>query len=371
MDLSHLQRPVFIIDRRKAMHNIEVMAKKAKLCGVRLRPHVKTHQSAAVASWLRDFGVKSLTVSSFDMADYFVRAGWEDVMMAVPVNINQIPAADALASRCSLHIIVDSVFAAEKLADGIGHSLHVWIETDTGYHRTGVPVENTTLMVEIACVVRQSRFLKLEGILVHDGHTYSATGPEEVRKIFGKSYALLRGALEALKAHGFPGLELSIGDTPTCSVLDVFPAPINEIRPGTFFFYDLTQAATGACQINDIAAAVACPVISKHPERGEVILYGGSVHISKEPIKDRDGSSIYGRISRLNDSQTVWNDKLEDASVISLSQEHGILRGSLEFVDSVNIGETLVILPVHVCTTANLHREFYVLGEGAISKFLL
>lgn len=371
MDLCHLERPVFVIDRRKVRRNLENMTKKAIMSGVRLRPHVKTHQSAAVASWLKDFGVKSLTVSSVDMASYFVRAGWEDIMIAVPVNINQIPAVDALASVCSLHVIVDSMVASEKLVDGIRHPLHVWVEMDTGHHRTGVPVENTTLMVEIANSISRSPFLKLQGILVHDGHTYSAAGSEEVRKIFTKSYNLLTGALEVLKTRGFPDIELSIGDTPTCSVLDNFPAPISEIRPGTFIFYDLTQAAVGVCQTHDIAAAVACPVISRHPERGEVILYGGAVHISKESLRSKDGSSTYGRVSRLNEQQTGWMDPVADASLISLSQEHGILRGSPHFVESVNVGDTLIILPVHVCLTANLHREFYVLGEGTIPKFQL
>lgn len=371
MDLYHLERPIFIVDRRKVWRNLEYMTKKAVVSGVRLRPHVKTHQSAAVASWLKDFGIQSLTVSSVDMASYFVKAGWEDIMIAVPVNIHQIPSIDALANACSLHVILDSKIASEKLLDGITHPLYVWIEMDTGYHRTGVPVENTTLMVEIANSIRQSPFLKLQGILVHDGHTYTVDGPEEVRRIFTKSFRSLTGALEALKTTGFPNLELSIGDTPTCSVLDTFPAPITEIRPGTFIFYDLTQAGVGVCQNHDIAAAVACPVISRHPERGEVILYGGSVHISKEFLRNKDGSANYGRVSRLNEQQTGWTDPIPEVSLISLSQEHGIIRGPAHFIESINIGDPLVILPVHVCLTANLHREFYVLGEGIIPKFQL
>ncbi len=371
MDLCHLEKPAFIIDRRKVLRNLEYMTQKAALSGVRLRPHVKTHQSAAIASWLRDFGVRSLTVSSVAMASYFASAGWKDIMIAVPVNIHQIPAIDALASTCSLHVIVDSEVASEKLVDGITYPLHVWIEVDTGYHRTGVPVENTGCLVDIASVVRQSPFLNLKGILVHDGHTYSAAGPKEVRAIFETSFRSLSGALEVLKARGFPGLELSIGDTPTCSVLESFPAPISEIRPGTFIFYDLTQAAVGVCRIDDIAAAVACPVISKHPERGEIILYGGGVHISKEFLRNKDGSTYYGRISRLNEHQTGWMNPLPEVSLISLSQEQGIIRGSSLFIESVELGDTLIVLPIHACLTANLYEDFQVLGEGTISKFKL
>ena len=40
MDLCHLQKPVFITDRYKALQNLERMDKKAKASGVNLRPHV-------------------------------------------------------------------------------------------------------------------------------------------------------------------------------------------------------------------------------------------------------------------------------------------------------------------------------------------
>ena len=369
MDLCHLQKPVFIIDRYKALQNLERMAQKAKASGVNLRPHVKTHQSAAIAGWLRDFGIRSLTASSVDMASYFVCAGWKDITVAIPVNVHQIPTINALAESNSIHVIVDSEFASEKLVAGIKHPLHVWIETDTGDHRTGVPIEDTTSIIRIANILRQSPCLHLMGFLAHDGHTYSAIGHEGVRAIFNNSFRSLTASLKTLESQGFSGLQLSIGDTPTCSIVDSFPTPINEIRPGNFIFYDLTQAAVGACRYDQIAAAVACPVISSHPERGEIVIYGGGVHISKELIRNEDGSACYGRICRLNEDKMGWTEPLTEVSLVSLSQEQGIIRGPKHFIQSVDIGDTVVVLPVHVCLTANLHNELYVLGGDKVPKF--
>ncbi len=371
MDLQRLEKPVLIVDPRKARRNIEIMAAKAAASAVAFRPHAKTHQSAAIAEWYRPFGVKRIAVSSLDMARYFQAAGWMDILVAVPVNVHQIPAVDALAGLCALHVLVESETAAAKLSEDISRPLGVWIEVDTGYHRTGLSIEQPDPIAAVARVLGRNPLLKLNGLLVHDGHTYRAAGRDEVRSIFERSLGALRRALDYLAEQGFTGLRLSIGDTPTCSLMDVFPTPINEIRPGNFVFYDLTQAGIGACRTEDIAAAVGCPVIALHPERNEIVLYGGGVHISKESVRAEDGTVCFGRVARLRADQIGWSDALPGVSVVSLSQEQGIVRGPKEFIDAVGIGDTLVVLPVHACLTANLHGSLFVLGQGPVSKFRL
>jgi D-serine deaminase-like pyridoxal phosphate-dependent protein len=371
MDLLRVERPVCIVDPVKARRNIERMAGKAAASGVDFRPHFKTHQSAAIGGWFRECGVGKIAVSSVDMAGYFAEAGWEEILIAVPANPHQAREIDALAGEIALHVILDSTETAEALAGSIRNRLSVWIETDTGYHRTGVPIEDIERLAAIAGRIRRAPHLSLEGLLVHDGHTYGATGPDGVRAVFETSRVLLAEALAGLDARGFRWLKLSIGDTPTCSLADAFPPPITEIRPGNFVFFDLTQAGLGSCTPADIAAAVACPVISRHPERGEVVLYGGGVHISKESLRLPDGSACFGRICGMNEGGLSWGEPMADASLVSLSQEQGIVRGPAAFIESVAIGDTLVVLPVHSCLTANLHGELMVLGQGPVSKFRL
>jgi D-serine deaminase-like pyridoxal phosphate-dependent protein len=369
MNLQRLERPVLLVDPDKARRNIERMAAKAAASGVAFRPHAKTHQSAAVAEWYRPFGIGRIDVSSLDMAGYFQTAGWTDILVGVPLNIHQIPAIDTLAASCDLQVLVESEAAASALAEKMKSPLGVWIEIDTGYHRTGIPVDRPDHMAAVARILARNPRLKLYGLLAHDGHTYGAVGREAVGAVFERSLDGLKKALSHLADRGFPGLALSIGDTPSCSLMESFPAPITEIRPGNFIFYDLTQAAVGACRTADIAAVVACPVISLHPERGEAIVYGGGVHISKESVRGRDGGLCFGRIARLNAGQTGWMDALPDVSLVSLSQEQGIVRGSADFLASLALGDTLVILPVHACLTANLHPTLFVVGQGPISKF--
>jgi len=109
MNIRKRKKPAFIIDRQKALLNLERMVKKAATSGVGLRPHVKTHYSPEIASWMKQFEVRNITVSSLDIAKHFAASGWEDILIAAPVNIHQVPTAclvDAVYNGARLTIII-------------------------------------------------------------------------------------------------------------------------------------------------------------------------------------------------------------------------------------------------------------------------
>ena len=68
VDRLRIEKPTLVLDKQITFRNIEKMATKARNSGVRLRPHFKTHRSAAIGEWFRGFGVEAITVSSVDMA---------------------------------------------------------------------------------------------------------------------------------------------------------------------------------------------------------------------------------------------------------------------------------------------------------------
>ena len=59
-----IQKPTLVLNEERARANITRMAEKARANGVRLRPHFKTHQSAAIGDWFEAAGVRCITVSS-------------------------------------------------------------------------------------------------------------------------------------------------------------------------------------------------------------------------------------------------------------------------------------------------------------------
>ncbi|MCJ8163472.1 alanine racemase [Pontibacter sp. E15-1] len=352
--------PTLLLDKRKALNNIGRMVQKAKENGVRLRPHFKTHQSAQVGAWFQEFGIDAITVSSVRMARYFANHGWKDIMIAFPANVLEMDDMNELATRVNLHLLAVNVETVEALSIGLKHPVQLWVKIDTGYRRTGVLANNHKELDRLLGQVKESGNLHFAGFVAHDGHTYKQTDIYAIQTIHNTSVYLLQLLRKRYKGQ-FPNLQLSIGDTPSCSILSDLSG-VDEIRPGNFVFYDLTQQRIGSCGFDDIAVCMACPVVAKHPKRGEIIIYGGSVHFSKDALAQEDSSVLYGRVVELTNDG--WTTPVNGIDLVSLSQEHGVVKASSRHFEKYHVGDIIGILPVHSCLTADLMRG-YMSTEGA------
>lgn len=364
-----VQTPTLLLDETQAQANIARMAAKARQSGVSFRPHFKTHQSATIGSLFRTHTVSALTVSSVQMGHYFADHGWDDITIAFPFNPLEHEAVEALARRVKLGVLVDSVAAAIFLRDHLGVSVRVWLEVDTGYHRTGLDWQDASTARDMAEICASAEHLTLVGLLTHAGHSYAARGADAIRTIWDETVTRLRALRNSLAAAGHEGLLLSPGDTPCCSVVDDFSA-VDEIRPGNFVFYDVMQAEIGACTLDEIAVAVACPVVSVQPHLGQVAVYGGAVHLSKDSLTEADGRQQYGRVA-LWSGEGRWGPILPEARVTRLSQEHGLISVSPQEIEQISVGDVLAILPVHSCLTANLLKGYVTLDGQVIEMAAL
>ena len=64
-----------------------------------------------------------------------------------------------------------------------------------------------------------------------------------------------------------------------------------------------------------------------------------------------------------------WDKPLSDTYISSLSQEHGIIQTTDENFEHFNIGETIGVIPVHSCLTANLMNHYTTLDNVKITTF--
>ncbi len=361
-----LRSPTLLLDKQQCLRNLQTMANRASGRHLTFRPHFKTHQSATIGEWFRAENVAAITVSSVAMAEYFADHGWRDVTIAFPVNVLELERIGALAEHISLNCLVDSIEAVRALRRAPCQSLGVFIEIDTGDHRTGVlPQQTERLDRLVEALDDGGHQLQLKGFLTHAGHTYRADGVDGIRRVQQESINQM-AQLRQRYGERLGRPVLSIGDTPGCSVGDDFSL-IDEIRPGNFVFFDLMQAALGACAPTDIAVALACPVVAVQPHRREVVVHGGAVHLSKERLERGDRGSLYGLAVEL--TAQGWNIDRVIGDVIALSQEHGIIRLLDESSTPVNIGDRVAILPVHACLTANLAREYRTFDGDRIEKW--
>ena len=357
MLLPDIRTPTLLLDENIARRNIARMRAVAEAHGLRFRPHFKTHQSRRVGRWFRDEGVRAITVSSVRMARYFADDGWDDITIAFPVNLREAEEIRALAARVSLGLLVESALAAHRLDALLDSDVRAWIKVDTGYGRTGIPAGDTDALRALAGSIRQSRRLRLRGILTHGGDTYQSPDAADARRRFEESRRRMLAAAEALRdADG--ELEVSVGDTPGCNTAERFDG-IDEIRPGNFVFFDVMQMQRGICRAEDIAVALACPVVAVHEQREEIVLYGGAVQLSREALADGRGTRFFGLVAPLFDSG--WGAPVPGASVVRLSQEHGIVRLPGPQLALLEEGDLLAVLPVHSCLTAECMRGYRLL----------
>jgi D-serine deaminase-like pyridoxal phosphate-dependent protein len=363
-NLQLIEKPTLLLDKARAIGNIEKMITKAEQSDVRFRPHFKTHQSAAVGEWFRERGVEAITVSSVDMARYFADHGWQDITIAFPANLRQMGEINRLAAEIRLNLLVESVESVEYLGRHLHHPARAWLKIDVGVGRTGIRWDDSERALAVAQAVRRTSNLSLAGLLTHASQTYRANNKAEATAVYEEVNPRLQRVQRLLREQGVETL-ISIGDTPGCSLVDAFPG-VDEIRPGNFVFYDLMQWEIGACREDDIAVAVACPVVAKHADRQQLILYGGAVHFSAQFLYDENKRPLFGRLAQL--TEDGWGSVVPGANLVAVSQEHGIAQVERPFFDSVQVGDLVAVLPVHSCLTVDLLPYYLTLDGERLEK---
>lgn len=351
--MNTIKRPTLFVNEKVCKDNIARMARKAKSQDLELRPHFKTHQSHAIGQWFREEGVTGITVSSLGMANYFAHAGWTDITVAFPCNINEIDLINELSSSIQLRILVDNEEIVEMLSNQLINEVKVYIEVDSGGNRTGVSVQDSKRILALADLVTSKSNLSFLGIYSHAGHTYGANGQEDIMQIANSSLKKLN-LLKNILLEKHPTTQLCFGDTPSCSVLESLDG-VDAISAGNFVFYDLMQTEIGACTTENIGVALACPIVSINREKEQVSIYGGGVHFSK----DRTDLNYFGRVASYNNSHF---EIIEDGYLSKISQEHGIVKMRLQDLNKLSVGDSLLILPIHSCMTADCMGEYELLN---------
>lgn len=351
-----LETPAVLVDLDVLERNIARMAERARACGVRLRPHAKTHKVVEIGRRQIAAGAVGLSVAKTSEAEVFADAGFEDLFVAYPVvGADKGRRLLALAGRLRrLAVGVDSVEGASTLAGvfrAAGRTLEAMLKVDVGFHRVGVVPERAP---EVARRLADLPGLRLRGIFTHAGQGYHAEMPEGVREIARHEGRTMAMVADDLRRAGLALEEVSVGSTPTAREA-MAQAGVTECRPGNYVYHDGTQVALGTCPPSDCALTVLATVVSVSGTERAVV-DAGSKTLSSDPLRPRAGGygQIAGRRSRLQ----------------RLSEEHGVVV--VEGGEPFHVGERVRILPNHACVVSNLHDRVYgVRGEQVETEMIV
>jgi len=336
--LRDLPTPIPIVDLDRMEANITRVADYARVHGLALRPHVKTHKSPRVAHAQLAQGATGLTCATLREAEV-MRAVTDDLLIAYPpIGTARLSKLVALAQMSRLRVMLDSMEAVDALAAALppgGPRVGVLVELDLGMRRVGValPADAVALARRIASLP----VLEWLGVGFYPGHI---RGPAETQSVAIDALNWqLCDALDALATAGLPVRVVSGGSTPALWQSHRV-AGITEIRPGTSVYNDRTTAEIGACAFADCALTVLATVVSTAVP-GQVVVDAGTKALGREPIRGADAPG-YG----------VLLDR-PDVVVSAMSEEHGTL--DLSHTDwRPSIGEQVRIIPNHVCIVTHL-----------------
>lgn len=350
--VNELPTPAVIIEKEVLERNIRRMADLCRKHGVRLRPHIKTHNVPEIARLQLGAGATGATVATLSEARAMARHGITDIFIAREITdgVDMEELAE-LSRQVNLTQAVDSQAGVCRLTRAManrGGKLRVRIEIDVGGQRCGMstPDDVTNLAMEI----RDNATLEFGGIFTHEGHVYAAADRAALSGVADQAIARIRQFADALAARNLPPAVVSVGSSPAAKKATAF-AGITEIRPGNYVFNDAMQVANGSAVIDDCALKVMATVISK-PTADRFILNVGTKLLGSDRGRNVSDTGGYG-----------WVISPERYVISRIYEEHAV-------VDSPGtpaVGQRVILLPSHACMAANLARTvFLVDAQGGI-----
>ena len=376
MRIPDLPTPALLIDAARAQRNCDAMRAKARASKVTLRPHVKTHKTIEGARMQLGARTGPITVSTLREAEFFASEGFEDITLAVPLPSTKIERAVMLSRRVRrFGVLLDDpgMLAALEEASAVhGVRFPVWVEIDSGAHRTGLRPDAPETLLLIRSVA-DSRRVRFEGLLTHAGHSYTALTASERSYVAREEIEALVRLRRRLTDFGVETPALSVGATPTASSATAFDGA-DEVRPGNYIFYDAWQVALGSCTVDDCAASVLTTVIGVYPAEARVVIDAGSLALTHEPpLHPEDG---WGIVCNVEGHPLPFN-------VQRLSQEHGELLyqplapprkaagegyDEARAIGDLRVGSRLRIIPNHACITAAMFGEYHVVDRDEVKE---
>lgn len=382
MEIDDLISPAVLVEEKRLSANIRRMQNKADAQGVRLRPHVKTHKSAALARRQREAGAVGITVATVHEAEVFAEAGFSDIRIAYSlVGSEKYRRLLGLREQADISFCVDTeegIRQASSFFDARDAAVDVLLEIDTGQGRCGGEW-NSEYVVTLARHVDEAPGLQLRGILTHAGQVYA--GPENgeraadaLERVAAAERDRMLSVAGRLQEAGIvsggsqENFEITIGSTPTMAGFENAEADgfsITEVRPGNYVFHDAMQVALGSAALSDCALTVLGTVTSKHREgtRDRVIIDAGKKVFTTDTGY---GTTGYGMVLYNAGAMRAH----PHAVLAKLSEEHGYVY--VPGGSTLHVGDRVRIVPNHACVTAGAQNRLYLVdGDEVLEEVVV
>ena len=340
-----VETPAFLVYEHLVRHNIREII---EVCGKadRVIPHAKTHKSAAVLRMQMEAGITAFKVATLKEAELLAENGAKEVLIAHallhPKKLDRFVRLKRKHADLSLRTIVSRPEHLEALsgaASACGSEIDVYIDLDTGMHRTGVqPGEEAGRFYTAAA---STPHLNVLGVHIFDGQMHRPS-LEERETLFQRSLGYAHDTWDRARRQGLEVIDNVAGGS--WSFHYFLRDEGFRVSPGTWIYWDSDSVHQEDLGFK-IAAVVLGQVIDRDDARDTVTLDIGSKAISPDLPMER-------RFKLVGHSE---------CELTSQSEEHGVvkLNGA-----NLSVGQFVFAAPGHACTASVKYPEALVVGEN-------
>ena len=363
MRITDLLTPCVLVESARLQRNIDRMQGAADSGGRRLRPHIKTHKSVALARRQLAGGAAGICCAKLGEAEVFASEGFEDIRVAFPLNPVNVDRVVALLDHTRLSFIIDHPDVAREWSEALRaarRAVDVLVKVDVGLHRCGIDphaADAATFVAEVAALPG----FNFRGLLSHAGHAYGAASAAEAAQIARNEADTLTALAGQVRAQGVAVQEISVGATPTAR-FSAHADGVTELRPGNYVYYDRMQVALGSASWDDCALTVLARVVTTHaPDR--IILDCGSKTLSSDLVRGPGEQPGYGVV--LQGLHISAPD--ESLLVERLSEEHATVKAAVP--STLRPGDRVRLVPNHSCVVSNLVDHVWLVnGDEVVER---
>lgn len=348
--IQSIPSPALIFFEDLIDQNIQQMIQVAG--GVaRLRPHCKTHKTAALAEKLTGLGITKHKCATIAEAEMLAAVGAHDIFLAYNIvgpNLKRVIQLTKQFPQVELSVTADHPAPLTQLseqAEDAGAEIGVVMDLDTGLQRTGISPDDDA--IELYEMISSLPGIKPSGLHWYDGQ-------HRQTDLFERTTAVEEGIAKLLKLRdrllmsGFNVPHIVVGGTGSFPIHAEHQEPELELSPGTIVLHDAGYKSIYPDLNFQPAAAVLTRVISRPTRRRATLDLGSKAIASDPPAGNR-----------------CWFPRFPDAKEALQNEEHLVLEFDSDC--ELSPGDSLLAFPWHVCPTSALYDSAIVVRDGKVA----
>jgi D-serine deaminase-like pyridoxal phosphate-dependent protein len=344
---ASLNTPALVLDHDALQRNIAAMAAFTRGAGLALRPHAKTHKSAAIAKLQIEAGALGVCCAKLGEAEALAGEGIESILITSPVVTPQ-----AIARLAALHARIadlrvaadhpDNVDALAAALRGSARPLPVVIDIDPGIRRTGAASPEAAVAL--------ARRIAMHATLTYAGVQFYCGAQQHIESFADRQSAIedrtqyLQSVIAALTDADFAPPMITGGGTGTHRI-DAALGALNELQVGSYVFMDRQYRDC------DLAGEGA-----DHPPFESALLIDAHV-ISANASSMATIDAGFKALSTDGGTPQIVAGAPETAMFVFMGDEHGALIAPDH---PFKLGDRITLTAPHCDPTVNLYDCYHV-----------